>query len=440
MTTTDFNKIGDIFQCKLLLEDDTEFIIPMREDGYIFATGLCKVAKKQVSKWKNMKETKLLIAKLESKKSTSTLIEVYKGQTTQYNQGTWIHPDLGLHLAQWCSPSFSLQVSKWIRELVITGKVERGNEKNEKELKEEYDKLLEKLKNKDEELKHKDNIIISQENETKHLSKKYDKLYQNHQSFLRRKELYKLNKGDCVYLVNMLGKTDHKDVLNIKVGFTGNITNRICGFRTSSPFCKLLYLMYSPQSLAIENNMKVRYEKELEPNNREFITGVQLEELVSYIKVFADSLRTTYIIETDEELDKFNGHIVPLEKIQEITIPTHIRCGGITHLTEDSRMVDITNYYKHSGNKNGIARLCKECYIISTYGDKRKRRKTVTIPSFNIETHKWCNLCSMVKKQNDFYKASNTKDGLNANCKTCKLEQKKKRLYKLKEDSTKCVV
>ena len=76
MTTTDFNKIGDIFQCKLLLEDDTKFIIPMREDGYIFATGLCKVAKKQVSKWKNMKETKLLIEKLESKKSTSTLIEV----------------------------------------------------------------------------------------------------------------------------------------------------------------------------------------------------------------------------------------------------------------------------------------------------------------------------------------------------------------------------
>ena len=79
----------------------------------------------------------------------------------------------------------------------------------------------------------------------KRTSKKYDKLYQNHQSFLRRKELYKLNKGDCVYLVNMLGKTDHKDVLNIKVGFTGNITNRICGFRTSSPFCKKIKIFIS---------------------------------------------------------------------------------------------------------------------------------------------------------------------------------------------------
>ena len=28
-----FNKGGDIFQCKLNIEDGTEFIIPMREDG-----------------------------------------------------------------------------------------------------------------------------------------------------------------------------------------------------------------------------------------------------------------------------------------------------------------------------------------------------------------------------------------------------------------------
>ena len=279
-------------------------------------------------------------------------------------------------------------------------------------------------------MKHKDDIIISQEIETKHLSNKYDKLYQNHQSFLRRKELYKLNKGDCVYLVNMLGAKDNSDILNIKVGFTSNITNRIAGFRTSSPFCKVLYLVYTPHALSIENNMKLRYEKELEPNNREFITGVLLEELIKYIHIFAENLRTTFIVETNEELDKFNGHIVPIEKIEEIQMSTHIRCGGITHLTEESKLVPISNFYKHSGNKNGIARLCKDCYIKSTYGDKRKRRKVVTIPQFNIETHKWCNLCETVKEQSYFYKAANTKDGLNPNCKTCKTKQKQNYLKK----------
>jgi len=44
------------------------------------------------------------------------------------------HHDLALQLAQWISPIFALQVSRWIRELVITGKVLLGNEKNNEEL------------------------------------------------------------------------------------------------------------------------------------------------------------------------------------------------------------------------------------------------------------------------------------------------------------------
>ena len=51
-----FEKTEDIINCKLFLEDKTEFIIPMRKDGYIFATGLCKIVKKKVNHWLNLKE------------------------------------------------------------------------------------------------------------------------------------------------------------------------------------------------------------------------------------------------------------------------------------------------------------------------------------------------------------------------------------------------
>ena len=44
MTST-FEKTNDIIKCKLILEDNTEFIIPMREYRYIFVTALCKVEK-----------------------------------------------------------------------------------------------------------------------------------------------------------------------------------------------------------------------------------------------------------------------------------------------------------------------------------------------------------------------------------------------------------
>ena len=147
MTSSNLEKIGDIIKCKLILEDGSDFTIPMRDDGYIFATGLCKIAKKKVNHWLHLKETKELIKKFESDKiiHISQLVEVYKGNTSKYDQGTWIHPDLGIQLAQWCSPSFSLQVSKWIRELILTDKVELGKEKSNEELQEELNKIKNQL-------------------------------------------------------------------------------------------------------------------------------------------------------------------------------------------------------------------------------------------------------------------------------------------------------
>jgi len=140
MTTQTFEKVNDIFNCKLMLEDGSEFEIPLREDGYIYATGLCKAVNKKMYNWLRLKETKNLQKdvdkKLREKSDTQTRVslEVYKGNTSKYSQGTWIHPDLGLNLAQWCSTNFSAQVSKWLRELIFTGKVELGKEKSNEEI------------------------------------------------------------------------------------------------------------------------------------------------------------------------------------------------------------------------------------------------------------------------------------------------------------------
>jgi hypothetical protein len=140
MSEIKFTKVRDIFNCELVLENGEKFVIPIREDGYIYATGLCKASKKQLTKWKNSKETQILINKLseEVQICTSSLIMIYKGQTSKYSQGTWVHPDLGIHLAQWCNPSFALQVSRWIKELIITQKVEMCNEKSDLEIQQKF--------------------------------------------------------------------------------------------------------------------------------------------------------------------------------------------------------------------------------------------------------------------------------------------------------------
>lgn len=436
MTSNTFQKIDNIFQCKLKLEDETEFTIPLREDGYIFATSLCKAVKKKVSHWLSLRETKNLVKEVENKfkksdaviSTSGKLIEIYKGGNDKYNQGTWIHPDLGINLAQWCSPNFSLQVSKWIRELIFTNKVEIGKEKAD-------DVILKSLQEK---IKNAENLIISLENENKELNKKYHKLYDTHQYFLKKKELYKLKQGQCIYLLNMDENNTKKPI--IKIGQSGDLTNRVSTYRTSNPYCKLLFVAYTNQSTLIETNMKLKYEKKLYANNSECITDVEVSTLINDIKNICCILNVEYTIESDEELENFNRNIIPLDKadeiledIIEVDSTKFKRCGGLSHNDEKSRMISLDQFFKNKGNKDGLSRLCKECYLIGRYGDKRKRRKVVVIPKFDILTHKWCNRCENVRERTFFYNDVQSKDGISANCKSCKADQKRLSVAKKKQ-------
>lgn len=44
----------------------------------------------------------------------SLLIQQLKGGSDPKAQGTWVHPQVSIHLAQWLSPKFAVRVSKWI--------------------------------------------------------------------------------------------------------------------------------------------------------------------------------------------------------------------------------------------------------------------------------------------------------------------------------------
>jgi hypothetical protein len=40
----------------------------------------------------------------------------------KYDGGTWGHPDIAIQFAQWLDKSFALQVSRWVREWMTTGR------------------------------------------------------------------------------------------------------------------------------------------------------------------------------------------------------------------------------------------------------------------------------------------------------------------------------
>ena len=95
-----------------------------------------------------MEKSNTQIWELENSKvgiPTLELVEINKGGN---HEGSWIHPDLAIQLAQWISPIFALQVSEWIRTLFTNGSVSTNiklleDHQKEIDLKDHKIKLLE---------------------------------------------------------------------------------------------------------------------------------------------------------------------------------------------------------------------------------------------------------------------------------------------------------
>ena len=83
-------------------------------DGYINATALCKVGGKLFGNYHENNQTKAYVQALERTTgiSAQVLIQTKKGK----NGGTWVHPRVATHLAQWISSEFAVQVTAWISE------------------------------------------------------------------------------------------------------------------------------------------------------------------------------------------------------------------------------------------------------------------------------------------------------------------------------------
>lgn len=106
---------------------DNGLIIPQRQsDGYINATAMCQVAGKKFSDYARLSSTQEFIEALSADAGipASELIQQVKGGNSV--QGSWVHPDVAINLAQWLSPKFAVMVSKWVREWMAGGRYSGG--------------------------------------------------------------------------------------------------------------------------------------------------------------------------------------------------------------------------------------------------------------------------------------------------------------------------
>lgn len=91
-------------------------------DGYMDATAMCKANKKLFAHYWANKTTQEYVKELSD--TIGIPMESLLESRTGRQGGTYVHPRVATHLAQWCSPKFAVAVSKWVLEILTTGKAD----------------------------------------------------------------------------------------------------------------------------------------------------------------------------------------------------------------------------------------------------------------------------------------------------------------------------
>lgn len=85
------------------------------KDGYVNATAMCKAAGKFWADYYRLASTKDFLDELATEVGIpiTELIQSITGGHPAI-QGTWVHPQVAIHLAQWASAQFAVRVTQWV--------------------------------------------------------------------------------------------------------------------------------------------------------------------------------------------------------------------------------------------------------------------------------------------------------------------------------------
>lgn len=290
---TELVKTSDgLFNCALKLPDGSSITIPMREDGYINATMLCKAGGKRLDNY--MRSSKEFIEVLKNSFPQFEGMELITSKIGGNHTGTWVHRKIGYHLAQWLSPNFAIQVSNWLDELFITGKVELGQEKSNKELENKFQEQIKLLtQEKQQAIQEKEQAIQEKQTITRQLTS----VTQNHNKMLKRRRRGVYEIGNVVYIMSHAAFTSYYQDDYYKIGIsTQSMTEttpafkiRLASYKQGAP-CdyKVHYLIYVENNKLIEDILKLKFKDQLNPSNGEWIKGVKLEEIIKSIRYLCD--------------------------------------------------------------------------------------------------------------------------------------------------------
>lgn len=261
-------------------------VVCREEDGYIDVTNLCKAGGRKYETWNRRKATKefVLVLREELQNCRADIpLELVKFDTGD-TQRTWAHPRVALNIAQWVSPAFDVQVTKWVHQLLVTGHVRLTDDPDDQTLldiqigRAKYARLLregnvaeaEVAKNEAykqlEEMQAKNAALAETVAELQEENKTAFAENQRLTKYLQRQPRTQYNKGDCIYIVK------NPAYLNqYKVGITNNMTDRMGQYNTSSPTeFVMVHLVYTSHNTWLEKEIKRDHKDSRCRTNREW--------------------------------------------------------------------------------------------------------------------------------------------------------------------------
>ena len=321
-----------------------------KEDGYINVGKLCSLYGKKFAHWLENSKSQKFLTELESMfKERGITAPLYTKTRKENKHGTYAHPIVAIHVAQWASVKFEVQIMTWIYEMYLTGgvktqtntlinhlddiRMQQVNQENEKLLKKQ-NKLQQTLLQKQKEKEELHKSLIQKEKEYYNLEVKYEKLKD-------KKSRHKFQSGNCFYILRDI---DCKYEM-YKFGQTSNFTNRLSTYRTSSPKMLVKRLIYINKHIEFEDCIKNYFKEKgyLKYSNHEYVE-ISLTKINEIIDVFLSKFKCD-IYEIDAKLlDCINQKYIDCVSTEDVDkIFDYIQetsDTNITHISQKLKDID----------------------------------------------------------------------------------------------------
>jgi hypothetical protein len=229
------------------------------DDGFINITNLCKAGGKKFNDWNRLDKTKRFLNVLSSNAGIPVIELLKQEQGGNGERHTWAHPQVSINIAQWISPEFDVLVSKWVYEIILTGKLDIRDNKTTQEL-----------------------DIMNKENK---LLKNRIKLLESKVLQKQPRETFEENKN-VVYIIT----TEYKEAQgHYKIGKAQDLQKRLSTLNTSDKHeviyntsCKSKKKMDLLEQL-VHDKLE---DKRIEPNKEWFESEEDAEDLIKIIEEF----------------------------------------------------------------------------------------------------------------------------------------------------------